>query len=482
MTPSSTTPSSKGASNPSPAYEALRQKIADGTCVYGVIGLGYVGLPLALAFAKRGIKIIGFDIDEKKIACLNAGESHIDDVPSSEVADAVENGTFRATIDTNDLAACDVISICVPTPLSKSRDPDLSYVDAATTSVERTLRPGQLVVLESTTYPGMTSEYILPRLERSGLACGEGFWLAFSPERVDPANTTYGVKNTPKVVGGIGAESTDAAVAFYEIAIDHVHAVSSPAAAEMVKLLENTFRSVNIGLVNEVALMCDKLELDVREIIEAAATKPFGFMRFEPGPGIGGHCIPLDPIYLSWKLRHHDYRARFVELAQDVNTSMPTYLVERIAAALNGRAQSVKGASVLVLGVAYKPGVSDTRESPALEVMRHLGDRGAQIHYVDPFVPAVRIGADTFEASTLTAERLRAADCVVVTTNHREIDWDLVASASRLIVDARGVIDRASVVGELWPLSGPAVRASASSSSTGASSKPGAKATEEFVT
>ena len=451
-----------------PAVRKLAQKIDDRSVRYGVLGLGYVGLPLALAFAQEGVEVIGFEVDESKARAINEGTSYIDDVPAREVAEAVQAGTFRATCDFTELSECDVISICVPTPLSKSRDPDLSYVDAATTSVERCLRAGQLVILESTTYPGMTREYILPRLERSGLRVGDDFWLAFSPERVDPANARFGVRNTPKVVGGVGARSTAVSTRFYEIAVHHVHPVSDSSSAEMVKLLENTFRSVNIGLVNEVALMCDKLGLDVREIVEAADTKPFGFMRFEPGPGIGGHCIPLDPIYLSWKLRHHDYRARFVELAQDVNTGMPAYLTDRIAAALNSRQQSVKGAKILILGVAYKPDVSDTRESPALDVMRRLEARGAELTFCDPHVEAVQPGTRAYSAVALTEETVRAADCVVVTTQHSDMDWSMVARTAALILDARGAIARSEVTGELWPLSGPACQGVAKPASVAA--------------
>ena len=444
--------------HPSPATQDLAARIAARRLRYGVLGLGYVGLPLAVAFAQDGVEVVGFEVDAAKVEALNAGQSYIDDVPPGDVAAVVDAGRLRATTDMLELAECDVISICVPTPLSKSRDPDLSYVDAATSSIERCLRAGQLVILESTTYPGMTSEYVQPRLERSGLAVGRDIWLAFSPERVDPANTRYGIRNTPKVVGGVDAASTQLAAAFYAIAIEHVHPVRSASAAEMVKLLENTFRSVNIGLVNEVALMCDKLGLDVGEIVEAAATKPFGFMRFDPGPGIGGHCIPLDPIYLSWKLRHLDYRARFIELAQDVNTAMPAYLTDRIAAALNARERSVKGARILVLGVAYKRDVSDTRESPALEVIKHLEERGAHVRYVDPHVPEVQIGDVRHEAVELTTDALEGADCVVVTTQHTGMDWSRVAREASLIVDARGVVPADEVVGELWSLSGPARR------------------------
>ena len=434
----------------------LASRIEDRSLRYGVIGLGYVGLPLALAFAQEGVRVTGFEVDEEKVAQIKQGDSYIPDVASEALAIVVENGKLDATTDMAALRDMDVISICVPTPLSKSRDPDLSFVESALRSVEAGLRPGQLVVLESTTYPGMTEELLQPRMEQCGFRVDHEVFLAFSPERVDPANHVYGIRNTPKVVGGVGANSTRLAQAFYAIAIDHVHPVSRAAAAEMVKLLENTFRSVNIGLVNEVALMCDRLGLDVGEVIDAAATKPFGFMRFTPGPGIGGHCIPLDPIYLSWKLRHLDYRARFIELAQDVNTGMPRYLVERVSDALNEDGKSLKGADVLVLGVAYKKDVDDTRESPALEVIRLLEAKGAAVKYSDPFVPEFPFEGRTFVGSELTPELLADVDCVVVTTDHSDVNWIEVAEHAGLVIDARGIVPRQHVRGRLVPLSGPA--------------------------
>ncbi|MDJ0975194.1 MAG: nucleotide sugar dehydrogenase [Planctomycetota bacterium] len=434
----------------------LRDRIADRTCRYGVIGMGYVGLPLMLRFAQSGVRVTGFEVDDAKVESIQAGRSYIPDVDDGELAREVEAGRIDATLDMSRLADMDVISICVPTPLSKSRDPDLSYVESALRSVESALRPGQLIVLESTTYPGMTEEMLLPRLATTGLRVGSDFWLAFSPERVDPANPRFGVRNTPKVVGGVDEASTEMAAAFYRMGIEHVHPVSSASAAEMVKLLENTFRSVNIGLVNEVALMCDRLGLDASEVIRAAATKPFGFMRFEPGPGIGGHCIPLDPIYLSWKLRHLDYRARFVELAQDVNTAMPQYVAERVASALNERARSVKGSRILVVGVAYKPDVDDTRESPALEVIRLLVERGAEVSFADPHVETISAGGALLERTELSQNSLAAADCVVVTTHHSDIDWEAVGLYAHLIVDTRGAVPKESVTGTLLTLSGPA--------------------------
>lgn len=443
------------------ALKTLENKIRDRSCTYGVIGLGYVGLPLAVAFAQRGVNVIGFDVDASKVAALTAGRSYIPDVPAAEVATEVKAGRFAATTDFGRLGDCDVISICVPTPLSKSRDPDVSFVAAATESVVRTLRPGQLVVLESTTYPGMTEEFLRPPMEKTGLVVGRDLGLAFSPERVDPGNAKYGIKNTPKVVGGVGARSTKLSADFYRIAVETVVEVSSAAAAEMAKLLENTFRSVNIALVNEVAIMCDRLGLDVREVVGAAATKPFGFMAFQAGPGTGGHCIPLDPLYLSWKLRTLEYRARFVELADDVNLSMPRYVVSRVATALNEERRALKGAKVLVLGVAYKRDVDDTRESPSLEILRHLEAGGAEVAYADPYVPEVTAHGRAYRDVGTDDATLAGFDAVVVATDHRAFPWDRIAAKARLIVDARGAVPRDQVGGTLWPLSGPPVHGAA---------------------
>ena len=435
----------------------LAEKIENRTCRYGVVGLGYVGLPLAMAFAEKGIRVLGFEVDVAKVKALRAGESYIPDVPSADVAAAVKAGFFEATTDFSRLRESDVISICVPTPLSKSRDPDVSYVAAATESVVKSLRPGQLIVLESTTYPGMTEEFMRPPLEKSGLVCGQDFWLAFSPERVDPGNAKFGVKNTPKIVGGVGEGSTKLAADFYRIGVEKVVEVSSAGAAEMAKLLENTFRSVNIALVNEVAMMCDRLGLDVNEVVSAAATKPFGFMAFQPGPGTGGHCIPLDPLYLSWKLRTLEYRARFVELADDVNLGMPRYVVERVAHALNREKKSLNGSRVLVLGVSYKRDVDDTRESPSFEVIRHLRQGGASVDYSDPYVPSVVAGGAEMTSVHLTPAALASYDAVVVATDHKAFAWDDIARHARLIVDSRGAVPREKVRGTLMPLSGPAV-------------------------
>ena len=420
----------------------LKDKIVNRTARFGVVGLGYVGLPLAVEFAKAGMKVTGFEVDPGKVEKLSDGVSYIEDVPTGELAPLVEQKTFGATTDFDELAEMDVISICVPTPLSKTRDPDMSYVLKATQAVARTLRKGQLVILESTTYPGTTDELVRPELEKSHLRAGEDFLLAFSPERVDPSNPTYGIKNTPKVVGGIDERSGELAWLFYSQAIDTVQKVSSAAAAEMSKLLENTFRSVNIGLVNEVAIMCQRLGLDVWEVIDAAASKPFGFMKFVPGPGLGGHCIPIDPFYLSWKLRTLNYRARFIELAGEVNSEMPHHVVRLVTEALNDAKKSVNGSRILMLGVAYKNDVADTRESPAIDILNLLEQRGAEIVYSDPFVPTLRRGSGTREGVELTAEELEKADCVVVTCRHTGVDFDMVAEHASIIVDSRNAYPR----------------------------------------
>ncbi|MGH7163286.1 MAG: nucleotide sugar dehydrogenase, partial [Planctomycetota bacterium] len=378
---------------------------------------------------------------------LARGESYIEDVPTADVKRLAQSGKLAATTDFDALAQVDIISICVPTPLSKTRDPDMSFVVSATEEIARRVRKGQLVILESTTYPGTTDELVLPALERGGLKCGRDVFLAFSPERVDPANPKFGVKNTPKVVGGVDAESGELAAYFYAQAIDTVHHVSSAAAAEMTKLLENTFRSVNIGLVNEVALMCDRLSLDVWEIIDAAATKPFGFMKFVPGPGVGGHCIPLDPFYLSWKLRSLNYRARFIELAGEVNSEMPHYVVRKVTDALNDGKKSVRGSRILVIGVAYKNDVSDMRESPALDIIKLLEERGADVVYHDPFVPSFHTHDEKRRAYTsvpMSDDELRRADCVVIATKHSTVDFRRVADQAKLIVDSRNALPRGS--------------------------------------
>ena len=382
-----------------PLLDRLRSRCA---CA-GVIGLGYVGLPLVVAFARAGLSAIGFDVDGERTAAISRGESYLGDVAAAHMRPAVEAGTFRATTDFGELVSVDTISICVPTPLHKTRDPDLSYVVAAVEQVAAHLRTGQLVVLESTTYPGTIEEVVRPRLEAGGLRAGTDFFLAFSPERIDPGNAEWTTRNIPKVVGGVDPQSTEAAAALYSLVVDTVVPVSSPRVAEMVKLLENTFRAVNIGLVNELALMCRDLGVDVWEVIDAAKTKPFGFMPFYPGPGLGGHCIPIDPFYLSWKARQSGFESRFIELAGHVNGGMPRYVVELVAEALNSRSLAIRGARVHLFGMAYKPNVSDVRESPGVDVAELLLRRGAVLSYSDPFVPAVREGPVELEA--VVAER-----------------------------------------------------------------------------
>jgi UDP-N-acetyl-D-glucosamine dehydrogenase len=421
----------------------LRRLIVSRQARIGIIGLGYVGLPLSVSFAEAGFDVLGFDLNAERVTEINAGRSYIPDVPSPDVEGLVGRGLLRATADLGRLRAVDVIGICVPTPLNKTRDPDISHVLAATDQVARSLRQGQLIVLESTTYPGTTSEVVLPRLEATGLRVGEDFFLAFSPERVDPGNLAYGIKNTPKVVGGVEARSTELATLLYRQAIDHLVPVSSSEAAEMVKLLENTFRSINIALANETALMCDRLGLNVWEVIEAAASKPFGFMPFYPGPGIGGHCIPLDPHYLVWKMRTLNYRARFIELAAEINATMPHHVVKKVTDALNDRERSVKGADILVLGVAYKADIDDCRESPALDVIALLEERGAYVAYSDPHVSDLETHGKRMASTPLTPERLAAADCVIIITNHHAFDYDGIARQARLIVDTRNALRHA---------------------------------------
>jgi UDP-N-acetyl-D-glucosamine dehydrogenase len=402
-----------------------------------VVGMGYVGLPLAVVFAEAGLNVVGLDVSPARMDQLNRGESYIEDVPSETVARLVGEGRLRGSTRFADLADVDAVSICVPTPLSKTRDPDVSYIAAATEEIARYLRPGQVVVLESTTYPGTTREVILPALEAGGLRCGVDFFLAFSPERVDPGREDFTTRNTPKVMGGVTPACVEAATALYGVAIETLVPVSSPEAAEMVKLLENTFRSVNIGLVNEVLIMCDKLGLDAWEVIDAAATKPFGFMRFTPGPGLGGHCIPIDPLYLSWRMKALSYTARFIELASEVNTEMPRWWVQKVQDALNDAGKPVRGSRVLVLGVAYKRDIQDMRESPSLDIMRLLEEKGAHVDYHDPHVPSFREdGVEHTSVPDLDAA-IAAADCVVVATDHTLYDWADIAARSAVLVDTR---------------------------------------------
>lgn len=420
-----------------PATE-LMTKIKDRRAKVGIIGLGYVGLPLAMVLVKAGFTVTGLDISETKVKLLNSGKSDIDDVPDEAVADAVKTGKFAATTDPRTLSKMDTISICVPTPLSKTKDPDVSFILAAMDFVKANLKKGTLIVLESTTYPGTTEDLILPLLQAKGLKVGRDFFLAFSPERVDPGNAVYTTANTPRVVGGVTPDCTRVARTFYLQSIQHVHAVSSTKAAEMVKLLENTFRSVNIGLVNEVAVMCDRLDVNVWEIIEAAATKPFGFMPFYPGPGLGGHCIPIDPHYLSWKLKSLNYYARFIELAGDVNSHMPEYVVDRIGNLLNRRfARSINKSSILVLGVAYKPNIKDIRESPALDVINLLEKKGAKVAYNDPYVPHFTWHDKKVKSVRLDAAQVKKADLVVILTHHKKYDYQWLVDNARMVFDTR---------------------------------------------
>jgi UDP-N-acetyl-D-glucosamine dehydrogenase len=422
--------------------DQLLAKIRDRRAVVGVVGLGYVGLPLAMEFARAGFHVIGFDVSERVVGDLMAGKSHIQDTPSDMVSKYVKSGHFEATTDEKALGRCDAISIAVPTPLSKTRDPDMSYVNAATDTVSRNSHPGMVIVLESTTYPGTTREVLQPRLEQEGRKVGVDTFLAFSPERVDPGNTTWHTKNTPKVVGGVTAACTEVASALYAACIDTVVPVASAESAELVKLLENTFRAVNIGLVNEMAIVCDKLGVNVWEVIDAAATKPFGFMRFTPGPGIGGHCIPLDPHYLAWKMRTLNYKTRFIDLASEINSEMPEYVVRKVARALNEDERSVKGSRILILGIAYKRDIDDMRESPALDVMRLLEERGAHVDYHDPWVASFRENGHSKSGVALSREALEGADAVVIITDHSNVDYQMIVDHAKLVVDTRNATAR----------------------------------------
>jgi UDP-N-acetyl-D-glucosamine dehydrogenase len=414
----------------------------------GIVGAGYVGVPLAQVFAEAGRSVVLFDVQQDVVDALNRGESHIGDVPSETLAPLVRDG-LRATTDFDELADCDAILVAVPTPLSKQREPDLSYVERASADIAKRLRPGQLVVLESTTYPGTTRERVLPILEQSGLTVGEDFHLAFSPERVDPGRSDWTTQNVPKVIGGITAACTERASALYSGALESVHPVSSPEAAELTKLLENIFRSVNIALVNELAQLCDRMDIDVWEIVDAAATKPFGFMRFEPGPGLGGHCIPLDPYYLSWKAREFDFNTRFIELAGEVNNNMPYFCRSLISQALNhGAEKSLKGSQVLLVGVAYKADIGDMRESPALKLIELLRTAGAEVSYHDPHVAELpELGLASVELEP------GAYDAAVVVTAHSSLDYDKLVEDAQLVVDLRNATKRAGRVnGKVWKL------------------------------
>jgi len=421
--------------------EQLLQRFASREAAIGIIGMGYVGLPEAVAFAEAGFAVVGVDVDGRKVEMLNRGESYVEDVPDSQLRPLVTAGTLRASTDYRVLSGVEAIFICVPTPLRKTKDPDVSYIISAVDSIMAAGGgAGKLVVLESTTYPGTTDELILPRLSENGYQVGVDFFLAFSPERIDPGRTDFTFRTTPKVVGGVTPDCLEVALALYSTVVDEPVPVSGTGAAEMVKLLENTFRAVNIGLVNEVAIMCDRLGLNVWEVVAAAATKPYGFMKFTPGPGLGGHCIPIDPHYLSWKLKTVNYTARFIELASDVNSHMPEYVVGKVGVALNAERKAINGSQVLILGVAYKPNVGDMRESPALDVIHLLRERGAVVSYHDPFVADLTHEGFDLQSVALTPGMLAAADCVVIVTDHEAFDYACVAEFAPVIVDARNAL------------------------------------------
>jgi len=421
-------------------FSTLLGRIRSRQAHVGVIGLGYVGLPLAVEFAHAGFTVTGFDVDERKAAQINAGKSYIPDVSESDLATCVRARKLEATTDMSRLGDMDAIDICVPTPLRKTKDPDLSYVVLAVEAVAATLKRGQLIILESTTYPGTTEEVVQPMLEAKGLSADVDFLLAFSPERVDPGNQQFTTRNIPKIVGGVGAASTAAAAELYGATVDHVVPVSSTRVAEMVKLLENTFRAVNIGLVNEIALMCNKMDIDVWEVIDAAKTKPFGFMPFYPGPGLGGHCIPIDPFYLSWKARQNGFECRFIELAGHINSAMPAYVVERIADALNAARKPINGSRVHLLGVAYKRDVGDMRESPALDVLELLAKRGATLSYSDPYVSELRHDGHTMTSIDVADALAQRPDCTVICTDHTTFDYEALVASGTLIVDTRNAL------------------------------------------
>jgi UDP-N-acetyl-D-glucosamine dehydrogenase len=417
----------------------LEEKIRSRTARVGIVGLGYVGLPLGVEFARAGFSVTGIDVGEKKVAQVNAGDSYVLDVPASVLGPLVKERRLCATTDFAAVSDLDTINICVPTPLRKTKDPDMSYIDAACREIAQYIHPGMLIILESTTYPGTTDEFVLPMLEKSGLKAGRDFFLCFSPERVDPGNPKYQTVNIPKVVGGITPECTRLGSMFYSQALQHVVPVSSTRVAEMVKLLENTFRMINIGLVNEMALMCDRMDINVWEVIDAAATKPFGFMPFYPGPGLGGHCIPIDPFYLSWKTRQAGIEARFIELAGYINGAMPLFVIDKVQNALNEQTKPLRGSHVHIMGVAYKKNIDDLRESPALDIIHLLKKRGARVTYSDPFI--AKITADGLDLSAEDpAKAAAAADCVVIITDHSDFDYADLVKKARLIVDTRNAL------------------------------------------
>ena len=420
-------------------FQALKDKIEKKTAHVGIVGLGYVGLPLAVEFAKAGFHVTGIDLQQSRVDRLNNGESYIQDVPNSEVAELVKDGRLDATTDFSVVRNLDTINICVPTPLRKTKDPDMSYIVSASEEIAKYFHPGLLVILESTTYPGTTDELLLPAFEKDGLKAGQDFFLCFSPERVDPGNPVYQTLNTPKVVGGITSACTEIGRVFFSQALQKVVPVSNTRVAEMVKLLENTFRMINIGLVNEMAVMCDGMGINVWEVIDAAATKPFGFMPFYPGPGLGGHCIPIDPFYLSWKTKQSGIEARFIELAGYINGNMPHFVVDKVQNALNNHGKAVKGSRVHIVGVAYKRNIDDMRESPALDVILLLRKLGADVSYSDPFVPVLKLDATQLKSQDALPSA-READCVVIITDHSDFDYKALLDSANLIVDTRNAM------------------------------------------
>ena len=422
---------------PGTLREQLKNKFVDRTACIGVAGIGYVGLPLAVEKAKVGFEVIGYDRNSVRVDQVNQGLNYIRDVNDADLAQLVENGNLQASTDFSSLGRCDAIVICVPTPLTPNLDPDISYIKAVGEQIAAQLRPGQLVCLESTTYPGTTEELLLPLLSASGLKVGEDFFLCFSPERVDPGNARYTTKNTNKVVGGVTEACKDVAGCFYQQTILDVLTVSSPKVAEMCKVFENTFRSVNIALVNEMALLCDRVGISIWEVLDAAATKPFGIMRFDPGPGVGGHCIPLDPFYLSWKAREYDFHTRFIELAGEINHGMPYYVRDKVGRALNQAGRSINGADIFVLGVSYKKDIEDWRESPALKVMELLNNDGAKIDYHDPFVAKFTERGKQWHSVPLAKERIQRADCVLILTDHSNVDYERIVEHAKIVVDTR---------------------------------------------
>ena len=420
-------------------FEELRSKIKTHQAHVGVVGLGYVGLPLVVEFAHAGFSVTGIDVQQSKVDAINRGESYIQDIPTAVLEPLVKAGKVKATTDFTVVRDLDTINICVPTPLRKTKDPDMSYIVNACQEIAKSFHPGTLVILESTTYPGTTDELMLPMFEEGGLKVGQDFFMCFSPERVDPGNPKYQTKNIPKVVGGITAACTEIGALFYQQALDTVVPVGSTRVAEMVKLLENTFRMINIGLVNEIALMCDRMEINVWEVIDAAGTKPFGYMPFYPGPGLGGHCIPIDPFYLSWKTKQAGIEARFIELAGYINGQMPHFVADKVQNALNDHTKPLKGSRVHVMGVAYKRDIDDVRESPALDIIHLLGKRGAVVSYSDPFVPQIQ--ADGIELKAIEPDAgVKQADCVVIVTDHKKFDYPALVKDARLIVDTRNAL------------------------------------------